>query len=624
MKNKYKSQLLLTLSLLPLLSLSQAMKQDTLSEIIITENRLQIPFSKNNRNIELLTAENIKALPVKSLNEVLTFLDGVDIRQRGPFGTQADLSIDGGSFEQSVLLLNGIKITDPQTAHHSLNLPIPLDAIERIEVLRGAAARIYGINALTGAINIVTKKVTHNSVMAHIYAGSSFKDRDEENKSGMYYGSGAQIGGTWQHGEQQHQLYYSKEKSNGQRYNTASENDKVHYQGQLELNERNQIEWLGNYMYNKFGANGFYAAPGDKESEEIVETMLTSIASKHKLTDKFYLSPRISNRYNEDDYRYFKHDLSKARSRHYSNSLSLELNSSYKTSFGDFGLGLETRLDHISSSNIGSHKRENHGAFAEFRTEKIDNLVINLGAYINYNTQYGWQVYPGIDLGYHLDDNWKITANVGSSQRIPSFTDLYLNQRPGNIGNADLRSEDAWQVETAVKYQRNGLTAHVGYFQRHIKNFIDWVRADASNPYQPFNMGANKVNGINSNITYNFGKVGLTSYYLNLGYNYLNPSLNTAEGLTSKYQLENLKHQAKLLFVANKESWSVSVANRLNQRISNKTYFLADLRLSHSFKTINTYVDLQNIFDVTYVESMAIPMPGRWVSLGVKYNWIGK
>src|SRR5690554_7573193 len=96
-------------------------------------------------------------MPVSSLNEILNSINGVDVRQRGPFGTQADVSIDGGSFEQTMILWNGVKMGDAQTAHHSMNLPIPLEAIERIEVLKGPAARIYGINALTGAVNIVTK-----------------------------------------------------------------------------------------------------------------------------------------------------------------------------------------------------------------------------------------------------------------------------------------------------------------------------------------------------------------------------------------------------------------------------------------------------------------------------------
>ena len=622
MKFINNNRILLATIFLPLLGQAQEVKTDSIQEVIVHANRLQIPFSKDNRNVEILSAEQIKQLPVKNLNEVLGLLNGVDLRQRGPFGTQADVSIDGGSFEQTLVLVNGAKVSDAQTAHHSLNLPIPLDAIERIEVLRGAAARIYGINALTGAINIITKTVDKTSIQANVYTGSSFKNRDEEDKEGIYYHAGTQIGASWFGNKHQHQLYYNKEKSNGQRYNTASQNDKIFYQGSLAIDDRNEMEWLGSYMYNRFGANGFYAAPGDRESEEIVETVFAAIGSKHQLSERFYLSPRVTNRYNEDDYRYFKHNLSSARSRHYTNAFSMELNSRYQTMFGDFGLGLESRFDRIASSNMGNHDRSNHGAYAEFRTEHIKNMTINVGAYINYNTQYGWQVYPGIDLGYSITPNWKIVFNTGSSQRIPSFTDLYLNQRPGNIGNPDLFSEDAWQTEGAIKFQSTNFIAHGGYFYRNIRDFIDWIRMDVNDPYQPFNIGKNKIHGINTNFLYTIQASDIR-YRVNLGYNYLHASQEQTDGVISKYSLENLKHQAKLLLMANNSVWNASIANRFQQRISDKSYFLTDLRIGYSFPFLSVYADAQNIFDVTYIETSAIPMPGRWYSLGIKYEWGG-
>src|SRR5690606_4997938 len=102
---------------------------------------------ERNKNIEIITAQDISQMPAKSINEVLAFINGVDVRQRGPFGTQADISIDGGTFEQALILLNGVKISDPQTGHHTMNIPVALDAIERIEVLRGPMARVYGVNA---------------------------------------------------------------------------------------------------------------------------------------------------------------------------------------------------------------------------------------------------------------------------------------------------------------------------------------------------------------------------------------------------------------------------------------------------------------------------------------------
>src|SRR5690606_40080785 len=126
MKLKSSRQILLATVLLPLSGIGQDMRKDSIPEVMVHANRLQIPFSKDNRNVEILTAEDIRRLPIKTLNEALTFLNGVDIRQRGPFGSQADISIDGGSFEQTLLLVNGIKVADPQTVHHNLNMPFSL------------------------------------------------------------------------------------------------------------------------------------------------------------------------------------------------------------------------------------------------------------------------------------------------------------------------------------------------------------------------------------------------------------------------------------------------------------------------------------------------------------------
>src|SRR5690606_32713701 len=151
-------------------------------------------------------------------------------------------------------------------------------------------------------------------------------------------------------------------------------------------------------IHNTFGANGYYAAPGDKESQEVVNTSIVSVGSDHKISPRFTLKPRISYRYNEDDYRYYRDDLSKARSEHSTNAFSAELNSTFQSSIGDFGFGLETRSENIESTNIGNHSRNNHGVYAEYRTEAIRNVLLNVGTYLNYNTDYGWQVFPGVEV----------------------------------------------------------------------------------------------------------------------------------------------------------------------------------------------------------------------------------
>jgi len=143
-----------------------------LEEVLIQENRIQLPFSKQNRSIVLLDRRQLEVSPAKSLNEVLSFVPGVDVRQRGVAGVQADVGIRGGSFEQTLLLLNGIKLSDPQTGHHLMNIPIPLVGIDRVEVLKGPASRIFGQNAFTGAINVITRLAEVPSLRLQSYGGS--------------------------------------------------------------------------------------------------------------------------------------------------------------------------------------------------------------------------------------------------------------------------------------------------------------------------------------------------------------------------------------------------------------------------------------------------------------------
>src|SRR5690625_2238087 len=593
---------------------------EELEEVLISGNRLEIPFSESTRDIQVITKEQIAQYPVSSVNELLAYVGGLDIRQRGPFGGQADVSMDGGTFEQTLVLLNGIKLLDDQTAHIMMSIPVPVEAIERIEVLRGAAARVYGINALTGAINIVTKKENTSFVSANLYSGSSFKDKEEDDGSGIYAGGGILLTVNYGDDKQNHLLSISQDTYNGQRYNTAINNSRFFYNGNYEMNTNHAIQVLGGYIDNKFGANGFYAAPGDRDSEEINKTSIVSLSSKHRF-GAFRLMPRISNRYNTDDYRYFKHNLDVARSIHYTYALMLELNGSISTAIGEFGLGWESRLSRINSSNIGKHQRDNHGVYAEYKGKYWGKLIANLGTYINYNTDYGWQVYPGLDLAYLITDEWKASASIGSSQRIPSFTDLYLNQAPGNVGNPDVMPEDAWQYEVSLDYRSQGITAKVGYFYRDISHFIDWVRDSDDQPYSPYNLESNTTHGVYGRIgqQFNLGTKHRIGY--RASYNYLKPKLVTGRIGQSKYVLQSLKHQFIVGVNYAYKDFSVHLENRYIKRELNAGYDLLDLRINYRLNDFQVYADVSNLLNSEYREAGAVPMPPRWFNLGVKYRW---
>lgn len=584
-----------------------------IEEVVIQSNRIQIPINQSSRNISIITKEQIKKSPGRSLNEILTYTSGVDVRQRGPFGTQTDISVDGGSFEQTLILLNGFKITDQQTAHNSMNLPVPVDAIERIEILRGAAARIYGVNALTGAINIVTKNPKEDHLFAHAFLGSNFK-KDEE-RGEIYNGRGVQLGGSIATDTHSHQLYGSHESGTGYRYNTAYRNNRLFYQGRIEADKNNHIEAMAGWVRSSFGANGFYAAPGDVESEEIVNTTIVGARSNHKLSDKFTLVPQFTYRYNTDDYRYLRNDLSRFRSQHKTNSFIGEISGRYNVSYGQFGFGIEGRFDKIRSSNIGEHKRNNSGAYAEFRTREIKRLDITLGAYVNNNSVYGWQIFPGLDVNYEVNENLKVLFNTGSGQRIPSFTDLYLSQ-PRNIGNPNLVTENAYQTEIGLKFHKNNWNFKAIAFHRNIKDFIDWTRVSTDEPYVANNVGDVKTLGINTGIDFRKDQ-----WNIGLHYTYLSPKFTEDQNIIYKYKIQSLKHQLVNTIAYSCGAFDFTIANRYQQRLTQSDYYLLDARVGYTNNKVMYYLDAQNLTDKTYIEEGAVPMPGRWFTVGIKFNY---
>lgn len=181
-------------------------------ETVIQAKRIDLPFSQNSHTINVISNEEIKTSSAQNVADLLQQIPGIDVRRRGTDGMQSDLYIRGGNFEQTLLLIDGIKVDDAQTGHHTMNMIIPFENIERIEVIKGPAARIYGQNAFGGAINIVTKSNVENRVTAQLGTGSY----------GRFNG---EIGGALKIKNTSHQFQYTKNMSKGYRYNTDYDNE---------------------------------------------------------------------------------------------------------------------------------------------------------------------------------------------------------------------------------------------------------------------------------------------------------------------------------------------------------------------------------------------------------------
>ena len=368
----------------------------------------RIEVDKGDNSISMLTISNeeIKQSTATNVSELLQQVAGIDIRRRGAEGMQADLYIRGGSFDQTLLLIDGIKVEDPQTGHHTMNMTIPLDVIEKIEIIKGSASRIYGQNAFTGAVNIITKEKIKNDFSIELSNGSfdqksgGFTIQKELKSSDILFN-------------------YSRKESDGYRYNTDYENDEFFIKSNFKIKDQ-EISTIGAFNERKFGANGFYASPAAIDQYEETQASLIGFSTTYR-NDDLILKPKLYWKRNQDMYVYLRQDPSVYRNLHISNKVGVEINASTSNFLGNLGLGFDLSKVSLESNNLGERKRTMLNMFIEqqvkLNDDKIDftpgvaiTYFSDVSTKLNYKNNFFNNLffYPGMDLGYRLDNNLKL------------------------------------------------------------------------------------------------------------------------------------------------------------------------------------------------------------------------
>lgn len=594
-------------------SLPLAAAQDTtstaLEEIIIQENRIQIPFSKQNRNITVVDRMTLETSPARSLQEVLTFVPGVDVRQRGVSGVQADIGIRGGSFEQTLMLLNGIKLSDPQTGHHMMNIPVPLLEIERVEVLKGPASRIFGQNAYAGAVNVITALSGEKRLTVQGYAGDF----------GM---KGLAFAGSLPAGEYLQNIAISYDDSNGHQYNSDYQVSNIFYEGGISLNEQHRLRGMIAYTDRTFGANNFYSSAFPDQWESI-QTTLASLS--HTLEKgALYLNTRAYWRRNADEFRLRRNEPEFFQNNHTSDVYAVESNGTVENRLGTTGFGLELREEQIESSNLGDHSRTLFGVFLEHLFQFGEKVDLRAGIYSNYYSEYDWKHFPGAEIGFQAKENLRLYSSYGKSFRIPTYTDLYYIG-PTNIGNADLLPEEAQNFEIGAKWNKGAFRSELVYFLRTTDNLIEWARSDESQPWQPQNFNQVNFQGIEASLNYRVNPTGnrVQVKEFMLSYNYIDATIqeDTSE-LQTRYALAALKNQliaGVLLGIGKKFEMNTKFRNV--ERMSQDPYFLLDMRVDYNRTgKYGLFAEASNITNTDYIEAGTVQMPGRWFRAGFLLN----
>lgn len=559
-----------------ILTAGDSLKTYNMDTVVVTGSRMPLKFSELTRAVTV-----IRDLSGNSISEVLKSGLSVDAMNRGPLGVQTDLGIRGSTFSQALVLVNGIKINDPQTEHHNMDIPIALSDIKQVEILGGGASAVYGANAFGGVVNILTKAPSKEFYSKFGTSYGSWNTQlsnanVEFNNLGLYFESKSSDG-------------YIEENTD---YNNKTFGGRVLIKG---------VELFSNYMDKKFGAAYFYH---DANAREETGTLFSGIKANTGM-----LNSNLYHRMHRDKYTVDATNPVSIANEHTVNTVGLESQVSLKS----FVFGCEGIRDYVASNVLDDHTVDKLGIFGQWQAE-IKELTISSGLRGDYNSLYEWEASPNLGMAYNLNPGCKLRASVGRAFRVPSFTELYY-EGGASKGNPNLKPEEAWNYDAGTDYFCNGVSFINSVFIRDGKNIIDWPKDSLTNLYTAQNIMSDRVIG---------AEVGIRAGLAYINYTYMwAKNVETLEYIRSrpKHLLSGgVKFEVRRIGVSLDGLYKERQAA---ERVRGESYyFVFNGRLERGIR-INDFirgklfVQGTNLFDEEYKEYDVIPMPGRGVEFGL-------
>ena len=618
-----------------------------LEEVEVTGSRVPLTVSQAARIVTVLDREAIAAAPVQSINDLLKYAAGVDVRQRGDMGVQTDISIRGGTFDQITILLNGINICDPQTGHNAADFPVELSEIERIEVLEGPAGRVYGTSSLVGAINIVTRTAKDSGAEVFADGGSYGYFKGGAMVSHVKNGLSNQVSGSYSRSDG-----FSRSKAGN--LNADFKYARLFYQGRYE-NDQVDVRWHAGFTNKDYGANTFYSNLSDEQFEH-VRKYYTAVQAETK-GDVYHFKPSVYWNRSDDRFEFYRGMPEKSPfNYHQTDVYGVNLNNHIQTFLGKTAFGAEFRNEGVRSTSLGEPLNSPvkvPGADADFtlglnRTNLSFHLEHNIVlrrftlsagviAVKNTGNEMKFRFYPGVDASYQFARDWKVYASYNTSLRMPTFTELYYSVG-GHKADKYLKPEEMQAVEVGVKYLRPGIRGTLSLYRYHGTDMIDWIKDISQGddaPWQSVNHAVINTMGAEASVLVDIRELMQRDAFVrsvNVSYSYIDQDKETTPNLQSKYALEYLRH--KFVAQANFRIWKLlemNVSYRWQDRMGNyqkgnsmvpyEPYSLVDARLSWNAPQYKIYVEGNNLLNKTYYDHGNIPQPGIWVRAGASYRF---
>ncbi len=504
--------------------------------------------------IYTVSGQELQYLPIESVNDLFTYLPSIDLRTRGGNGVQADLSINGSSFDQVAVYINGVNLSDPQTGHYALNIPISVEIISQVEVRQGA------INIITRPRTCLPDSIeSHNRYTAELTGG----------RFGLW---NTTLTGQWQRQRHWHVASAQYNQSNGYISNTDYRIANLYYAANVH-----GVELQAGSQYKDAGANSFYSLASQDQFDATRTAFLTA-RYQHRW-DAWGLDAQASYRANYDRYEWHRGQTA-GGNKHLSQTAAASVWGNYKTAFSRTEVGVELRNENILSTGLGdslsgkhlfplgkNRLNINYSLRQAFNYEKLN---ASIGAQGSWNNMSGNHWRGDLSLSYRYAPMGQVSLNVLRSLRLPSFTDLYYHagiQR----GDVNLLPERSWTLDLGTQYTWSYLTFRANGFYRFGRDIIDWQLKD-DGLYYATNISGLDAAGCGLSAMYkplvspldHISKPWITHAEVSYAYNHL--FLNNVD-LTKSMYLDYLSHKLVVrldhrIYKGFGASWSLTWQNR--------------------------------------------------------------
>lgn len=580
---------------------------DTLT---VTPSRTAVERSRSGRFVEVLTREQIERRGLHSLPELLQLIPGVDVRRRGVLGAQADVSLRGASFEQVLVLVDGVPMNDPQTGHHNMDLPVPVGAIERVEVLFGPAAAQWGADAAGGVIQIITRRDSQRSLTAEAYSG-------QNSLSGLSLSASLSS-----KPDRAQTVAFDRLETQGYKVGTELSSSSGWYRGVFGAGANQHVDLSAGVSQRDFGAQSFYSTRFPNQRERTETGFLSTGWQRQAAHGQVWL--RGAFRQHRDLFVLDRFDPGLLTNRHRARTLDVESGWRRKVAFGTWEIGAGLTQEALVSTNLGDRERTRwalRGSLSGERAAWSWQAALHLDR-VESGRQSTWEMHPNVALSRDLPIG-RLRASVGTAYRIPSFTELYYLD-PASAGSADLEPERSLSYELGWDWAKERQRVAVTLFERHGRDLIDFVLAPSDTLFRARNLRAVDTQGAELVWEHKLGSrtrpVGLT-----FSYAYLHASGDEPEGI-SGYVFDYLEHRA-LLRTEGSTPWRLEWAADLswNERHQQDPYPRLDLSLGRRIgdSPVHLFAQVTNVTDERYFEQGSVQMPGRWALGGVRVTLVG-